>query len=316
MRQIRRVLGRLALAVLTLALLSVAVFLLAQVLPSDIARQILGKYATSEQVADLNEQLGMNRPPLERYFEWAGGFIRFDWGTSPVSGAEILPLLRDATLKSVQLGLLSFVIGILVALVGGILAAKRPGSKLDAAINYSAVAVAGVPEMVVAVVSIAVFGVGLGWFPVTAQTDSPSPLVQLHHLILPALVMAPATACYVLRIVRAEAIKIYESDYVRTAVLQGASGWRVDIVHGLRNLLSPVMPAFGANLIYMTTGMIVIERLFNYPGLGNALFSAANAKDVSVLTTGTMIAAVVVVVVNLLSDVAMVALNPRAKGRA
>lgn len=307
---------RVALALATLVLLSVGVFFLAQVLPGDLPEKMLGRFASAEQVALLTEQLGLNRPIIERYLEWAVGFVTLDWGVSPLSGASVFDLLTEATLKSIRLGLLSFLIAVLLAFIGGIFAAKKAGSRWDSVINYSAVAAAGIPEMVIAIVFIAVFSVGLGWFPPSAQTRSDSILVQLHHLLLPALVIAPATAGYLLRIIRAEALVVYNSDYVRTATLKGAGPLRIDLSHGLRNILSPVMPVLGANLIYMATGMIVVERLFNYPALGNVLYNAAMSKDVVVLTTGTMIAGVILVGINLLSDLAMVLLNPKAKAVA
>lgn len=309
----RFVLNRLILTVITLVLLSLAVFFLAQVLPGDIARQILGPYAAPEQVDMLNERLGTYDPFLDRYLSWAGGFITGNWGVSPILGVPVQTVLADATLKSFQLALLAFIIVLAISFFFGIRAAKRAGSVRDAIVNYTAVGIGGIPEMVTSVIFIAVFAVALRWFPSSAQTTSDSPFVQLYHILLPALALAPTTIGYTLRIVRAQAIDVFSSDYVRTATLKGASPARIEVRHAFKNILSPISPVLGANFIYLVTGIVAIERLFNYPALGTALFNAAISKDVVVLATGTMIAASIVILVNLLADVIMVLLNPKAQ---
>lgn len=309
----RMIAYRLLFTVLTLFVVSVGIFLLAQVLPGDIGRTILGPYASPEQVAALNSQLGFDRPAAVRYVEWLVGFVTGQWGISPVLGSPIDTVLLAALGRSVLLAVVAFLISAPISYMLGSYAGRHPGSRVDRLINLGSVGASGTPDIVSGVVLIAVFAVALRVFPSTAQTSDPNPLVQVYYLVLPSLAVAPTIVGYLARIVRANTREVVESDYVRTAVLKGIPGSWVRRRHIGRNAIVPGLAIFSAQLVYLLTGLVAIERLFSYPGLGSVLLNATRTSDLMLLATGTLLAAVLLIGVNFLADVAMVLLNPRLR---
>ncbi|GAA0991699.1 ABC transporter permease [Subtercola frigoramans] len=310
------ILYRVLFTVLTLFVVSIGIFLLAQVLPGDIGRTILGSYATPEQVAALNDQLGVNRPVIVRYFEWLGGFVTGNWGSSPVLGSGIGPVLTAALGRTVLLAAVAFAISAPISYFLGSYAGRHPGSRADRVINLGSVGASGTPDIVSGVLLIAIFAVVLRVFPSTAQTSDPSILTQIYYLILPSLAVAPTIVGYLARIVRANTREVVESDYVRTAVLKGVPRSWVRRRHIGRNAVVPGLAVFSAQLVYLLTGLVAIERLFNYPGLGSVLLKATQTSDVVLLATGTLLAAVLLISVNLVADITMVLLNPRLRTAA
>lgn len=308
----RMVLNRILFTLLTLFVVSIGIFLLAQVLPGDLGRTILGPYATPEQVDALNRELGMDRPVAVRYLDWLAGFVTGDWGVSPVLGEDVRGVLVAALGRSVALALVAFAIAAPIAYLLGSWAGRHPGSRGDRAVNLLSVGASGTPDIVSGVVLIAVFAVALRAFPATAQVSDPNPFVQIYYLILPGLALAPTIVGYLARIVRANTRDVVESDYVRTAVLKGIPRSWIRR-HISRNAIVPSIAVFSAQLVYVVTGVVAIERLFNYPGIGSVLLRATNSSDIVLLTTGTLLAAVVLVLINLVADVAIILLNPRMR---
>ncbi|GAB3600178.1 ABC transporter permease [Microbacterium tumbae] len=309
-------LTRAVFTVLTLLAVSAGIFLLAQVLPGDIGRTMLGPYATPEQVAVLNEELGLNRPMAVRYLEWVGGFVSGQWGASPVLGSDIAPVLAAALGRTVMLAIVAFLIAAPLSYAVGSYAGRHPGSRADRVLNLTSVGASGTPDIVTGVVLIAVFAVALRAFPATAQTTDPNPIVQVYHLILPGIAVAPTIVGYLARIVRANTREVTESDYVRTAVLKGIPRSWVRRRHIGRNAIVPGLAVFSAQLVYLLTGLVAIEKLFNYPGLGSLLLKATQTNDLVLLATGTLLAATLLIAVNLIADVAMVLLTPRLRTAA
>jgi peptide/nickel transport system permease protein len=309
----RMIMHRLLLTVLTLFVVSVGIFVLAQVLPGDIGRTMLGPYASPDQVAALNDQLGLNRPVAVRYLEWLGGFVTGQWGTSPILGSEIGTVIASAAGRTALFAVVAFLISAPISYLVGSYAGRHPGSRLDRVINLGSVGASGTPDIVSGVVLIAVFAVALRVFPSTAQTTDPNPITQVYYLILPSLAVAPTIVGYLARIVRANTREVAESDYVRTAVLKGIPDAGIRRRHIGRNAIVPGLAVFSAQLVYLLTGLVAIERLFNYPGLGSILLKATETNDVIVLATGTMLVAVLLIMVNLVADIAMVLLNPRLR---
>jgi len=310
---LRMISQRILFTLLTLFVVSLGVFVLAQVIPGDLGRTMLGPYATPDQVAALNDELGLNRPVLERYGEWIGGFVTGDWGVSPVMGVSVTTVLFEALGKSLLLGAVAFAIAVPVSFILGTVAAKRPGTRTDKLINMLSVGASGVPDIVSGVVLISIFAVALRVFPSTAQTTDPNPLTQIYYLLLPSLALAPTMVGYLARIVRENTRDVVQSDYVRTAVLKGIPRSIINRRHIQRNSIAPSLAVFGAQLAYLTTGIVAIERLFNYPGLGSVLFKATSSSDIVLLATGTMLAAVVMVIINFSADMSMILLNPKLR---
>lgn len=312
----RIVASRLVFAALTLLVVSMGIFLLAQVLPGDIGRTLLGPYASADQVAALNTELGVDRPAAVRYVEWLGGFVTGQWGVSVVTGAEISTTVLSALGRSALLGAVAFAISAPIAYALGSYAGRHPGSAADRFVNLGSVGLSGTPDIVSGVLLIAVFAVALRIFPSTAQTGDPNILVQIYYLILPSIAVAPTIVGYLARIVRANTIEVNGSDYVRTAVLKGIPRSWVRRRHIGRNAIVPGIAVYGAQIVYLFTGLVAIERLFNYPGMGSMLLQATRTTDITLLTTGTMVAALLLIGVNLLTDLAMILLNPRTRTAA
>jgi peptide/nickel transport system permease protein len=308
----RFLLRRLGLALLTLLLVSVIVFVTVQLLPGDLGRTILGPYASEEQVAELNESLGADDPALVRYADWLSRFVQGDWGTSAVLRQPVRPLVLDRLGNSLLLALYALVLAVPVALTLGILAARRRGRPLDAAVSVSAVSLLAMPEFVVGTILSIVFAVELGWFPVSsAVPDSAVSLV--HELTLPAAVLALVLFGSLARVARAAALAAFDADYTRTATLKGLPSRTVVARHVLPNALPPTIAAVGAHVGYLVGGLVVVETLFAYPGLGKLLLDSAAAHDLAPLEACVLATAIVVMAANLAADVAASALDPRLR---
>jgi peptide/nickel transport system permease protein len=311
----RFLLRRAGLAVLTLLLVSVIVFAVVQLLPGDLGRTILGPYATEEQVAALNENLGEGDPALVRYAEWLSRFVHGDWGTSAVLRQPVRPLVLDRLANSLLLAVYALVLAVPLAVTLGMLAARRRGRTLDVAVSASAVSLLAMPEFVVGTILSIVFAVQLGWFPVSASVPD-GPVSLVYELTLPAAVLALVLFGSLARVVRAATVEALEADYARTAALKGLPGRTVLARHVLPNVLPPTTAAVGAQVGYLVGGLVVVETLFAYPGLGKLLVDSAAAHDLAPLEACVLVTAVAVMLANLAADVVASALDPRLRRAA
>ena len=305
---------RLLMAGFTLLLLSLILFLTTSVLPGDVGRRILGGTANEAAVAALNRELGTDRPAIEQYTDWLLGVLRGDLGRSYSLKMPVTELLGPALLNSFKLTLLVIAMLVPLAIAGGIWAAIRRGTATDHVITLGAASATTIPDFVTGITLLIVFSVGLGWFPIsgTAPRDA-SLLSQLHHLVLPALCMVIGLGGYVLRMSRAGLILALESDYARTAHLKGLPAKVVVVRHVLRNGLIPTIAVVATQIGYIFGGLVVIEVLFNYNGVGKALYVAASQKDFPVLQGGVMIVGAVFFLVTILGDILQAALDPRLR---
>src|ERR1700730_1372017 len=310
----RFLLRRLLLALVTLWLLSVIVFLAAHVLPGAVARRILGPFADPRAVASLDHQLGVDRPILVQYLSWLGGALHLDFGDSlsfrePVSG-----LLGRALVNSLKLGAVAFVIVVPLGILGGIVAAMNRGRFLDRLITVAGLSATVVPEFVSGIVLIIVLGITLRLLPITAQAPEGSgPLTQVYYLIMPALPLVLVLFGYLARIARAGMIDALDADYTRTAVLKGLPRRTVILRHVLRNALLPTIAVVATQTGYLIGGLVVIEFIFNYQGIGQLLYSAAQHKDFPLLQAGGMVVGVVYLTAALAGELAHSLLNPRIR---
>jgi peptide/nickel transport system permease protein len=303
---------RLGLALLTLLLVSMIVFATAQLLPGDLGRTILGPYASEEQVAALNEQLGEDDPAAVRYASWLARFVRGDWGTSAALQQPVRPLVLDRLGNSLLLALYALALAVPLAVTLGMLAARRRGRPLDAAVSGSAVALLAMPEFVVGTILSIVFAVELGWFPVSSSVPDGA-VSLLYELTLPAVVLALVLFGSLARVARASSLAVFDADYTRTATLKGLPGRTVVARHVLPNVLPPTIAAIGAHVGYLVGGIVVVETLFAYPGLGKLTLDSALAHDFAPLEACVLATAIVVMVANLTADVAASALDPRLR---
>jgi peptide/nickel transport system permease protein len=300
--------------VLTLWLISLIVFFAGQILPGDPGRAILGPFAAKGAVQVLDTQLGVNRPLVTRYLSWIGGLLHGNMGTSYSYRTAVEPFVRAAMINSVKLALLAFVIVVPLGIIGGVIAALNAGRAVDRIISVTGLSLATVPEFVSGIVLIVVFGVTLKVLPVTASAgQGAGDLTQFRHLILPAIPLVFVLFGYIARMARAGTIEALNSDYARTAVLKGLPRATMIRRHILRNSLLPTITVIATQTGYLIGGLVVVETLFNYQGIGNLIYKAAQAKDFPMLEAGVLTIGVVYVLATLTADLLLVALNPRLR---
>jgi len=307
-------LRRLGLMVLTLWILSLIVFFAGQIVPGDPGRATLGQFASPSAVQVLDHQLGVDRPLLTRYLSWIGGVLHGNLGTSYAYRSAVEPFIRAALINSIKLALLAFVIVVPLGILGGVIAALYAGRGVDRVISVTGLSLASLPEYVTGIVVIVVFGVTLKWLPVTASAgQGAGVLSQFQHLILPAIPLVFILFGYISRMARAGTIEALNSDYTRTAVLKGLPQATVIRRHVLRNSLLPTITVIATQTGYLIGGLVVVETLFNYQGLGLLIYKAAKAKDFAMLEAGVLIIGVVYVLATLAADLLLTALNPRLR---
>jgi len=305
---------RLLLAIVTLWLLATIVFVITNVLPADVGRTILGPFAPQESVDALNERLGTNRPILVRYVESLQGIVTFDFGESFVSGQPVLPQLLGAVGRSAKLAGLALLITIPISILAGLYAARRRDGKSDRAIVLIGVTTSSIPEFITGTILVVVVGVQLGWLPVlaTAPPDSDI-LTQIRYLLMPATAMAIVYFGYIARMTRAGAIEVLQSDYTRTATMKGLTSAQMMRYHVLRNALVPTVAVIAVQIGYLFGGIIAVEKIFNYNGMGATMLFAAQNKDLPMLTAGVLIIGIVYMVATLAADLIMAWMNPRIR---
>jgi peptide/nickel transport system permease protein len=307
-------LKRLGLMVLTLWILSVIVFLAGEVLPGDPGRAILGNLASQSSVQALDHQLGVDRPLITQYLGWIGGLLHANLGKSYTYQAAVEPFVRAALINSLKLAALAFVIVVPLGIIGGVVAALYNGRAVDRFISVTGLSLSTVPEFVSGIVLIVVFGVTLKWLPVTAAAgEGASAGSQFRHLILPAIPLVIILFGYISRMARAGTIEALNADYTRTAILKGLPRATVLRRHVLRNSLLPTITVIATQTGYLIGGLVVVETLFNYQGIGQLIFKAAQAKDFPMLEAGILVIGVVYVVATLIADLLLIALNPRLR---
>ena len=307
-------LKRLGLMILTLWILSLIVFFAGQILPGDPGRSILGNLAPQSSVQALDHRLGVDRPLLTRYLSWLGGLLHGNFGTSYTYQSAVEPFVRAALINSIKLAVLAFVIVVPLGIAGGVIAALYSGRGVDRVISVTGLSLSSVPEFVSGIVVIVVFGVALKALPVTASAGAGAGAwSQFRHLILPAIPLVFVLFGYIARMARAGTIEALNSDYARTAVLKGLPQSTVIRRHILRNSLLPTITVIATQTGYLIGGLVVVETLFNYQGLGNLIYKAAQHHDEAMLEAGVLIIGVVYVVATLIADILLTLLNPRLR---
>lgn len=305
---------RIGLALLTLLLLSMIIFFAGQVLPGDPGRAILGNLASEQSVKLLDHRLGVDRPLVVQYWSWISGMFRGRLGTSYQYSAPVSSFLFPAVLRSLKLAAVAFVIVVPLSILGGVVAALNRGRAVDRIISTTSLSLSTVPEFVSGIVLILVFAITLKVLPSTASAPQGSSLLtQLRYLILPAIPLVIILFGYIARMARAGMIEALESDYARTATLKGLSRWVVIRRHLLRNSLLPTITVIATQTGYLIGGLVVVETLFVYPGLGSLILNAAKNKDFPMLEAGVLFIGVVYLTATLVADILYTVLNPRVR---
>jgi peptide/nickel transport system permease protein len=310
----RFLLRRVGLALVTLLLLSMIIFLMANVLPGDVGRRILGPFADPRAVAALNHQLGVDRPLVIQYVSWLGGAVHGDFGRSLSFRAPVSDLLGRALVNSLKLAAVAFVMVVPLGILGGIVASLNRDKFLDRFISVTGLSGIAMPEFVTGIVLILLFGITLRIFPITATAPAGSgPLTQIYYLIMPALPLVFVLFGYIARITRAGMNEALDADYTRTAYLKGLSRGVVIRRHVLRNALLPTIAVVATQTGYLIGGLVVIEFIFNYQGIGQLIFTAAQQKDFPLLQAGVLVLGIVYLTATLIADVLYSLLNPRIR---
>jgi len=305
---------RLLLSLVTLWLLATIVFIIANVLPNDVGRTILGPFAPQESVDALNERLGTNRPIFIRYVDTMAGLVTLDFGDSFITGKPVLPDLMAAVARSAKLAGLALFLTIPVAILAGLYAARRRDKLADRGIVLLGVTSSSIPEFVTGTILVVVVGVQLKLLPVLAtpppNADIPT---QIRYLLMPATAMAIVYFGYIARMTRSGTIDVLQSDYTRTAAMKGLTTSQTMRRHVLRNALIPTVAVIAVQIGYLFGGIIAVEKIFNYNGMGQTMLFAAQRKDIPTLTAGAIIIGIVYMLATLTSDLIIAWMNPRIR---
>jgi peptide/nickel transport system permease protein len=308
---------RLALSAVTLALLSMIVFAGGQLLPGDVGRNILGPLADARAVAALNHQLRADQPVMLQYGHWAAHALRGDFGMSTAFRAPVAPMVFHALLNSLKLACVTLILVVPASIAAGVYAALCAGRWQDRAIGLVSLSLTVLPEFVTGIVLILIFGIWLRVLPIEAATPpGASALSQLRHLILPALPLVLVLFGYIARIARAGTVAALDADYTRTAMLKGLPRRTILLRHVLRNALLPAITVIAGQTSYLIGGLVVVETLFRYQGIGSLILTAAHGRDYRVLEAGILAVGAIFIAATLAADMLTGVLDPRLRGGA
>lgn len=309
---LKMVAQRLALGLLTLFIVSLIIFLGVQLLPGDLAQAILGQSATPETVAAFRHQLQLDLPAYERYFNWLFGILHGDMGRSLANQREIAELISGRLLNTLFLAALAASIAVPLAVTLGVLAALYRNSFYDRAVNVVTLTSISFPEFFVAYILILFFAVKLSVFPSIANVGGDIPFWErIYRSLLPALTLTLVVVAHMMRMTRAAIINLLASPYIEMANLKGISRARIIVRHALPNALSPIINVIVINLAYLVVGVVIVEVVFVYPGLGQLLVDSVSKRDIPVVQAASMIFAATYVLLNLTADVLAILSNPR-----
>jgi peptide/nickel transport system permease protein len=308
------VVQRLALGLLLLLAVSILIFAGTQILPGDVAQSILGQSATPEALANLRESMGLNEPAFSRYISWLGGVLVGDLGTALSSGADITESIGKRLYNTVFLASVAAVISIPLAVLLGLVAVRFKNRWPDKLISATTLASISLPEFFIGYLLILVFSVNLGWFPSVATVyDSMSFFERLNVVILPALTLTLVVLAHMMRMTRAAILNVMQSAYIETAELKGLNRFKIIRKHAFPNAIAPIVNVVMLNMAYLIVGVVVVEVIFVYPGMGQYLVDHVSKRDVPVVQACGLIFAAIYIGLNLFADIVSILANPRLR---
>lgn len=308
------VFGRLALVVLVLVAVSILVFAITAVLPGNVAYLILGQFAPPEQVKALELKLGLNDPLIEQYLRWAWRFVTGDFGESMLMSRPVAPLVSEAILRSLTLASISFVLIAVIGIVLGVVAALRHNKPLDHAVSVGTYLGIAVPEFFWSIVVILIFASWLGWLPSSGYEPLSTGVWNwAQHLIAPVLTLVFGHLAHVSRLTRSSMIEVLQSPYVTAARAKGLPERRVVVRHALRNALLPTITVLALDVGRLMGGIVVIETVFAYPGLGRLIVFSIQSRDIPTLQAAILVVAAIYALANLAADLLYAFLNPKIR---
>jgi len=305
---------RIALSLLLLLLISVVIFAGTMVLPGDVAQSILGQSATPEALANLRAELGVNDPPVQRYFAWLFGAIQGDLGTALTSGQEISEALASRFWNTLFLAFWAAVVAVPLAIFLGLLAVRFKDRWPDKLISGVTLASISIPEFLIGYVLMYLIAVQLRWFPSVAMiNDNMSLFEKLNAIALPIAVLTLVVLAHMMRMTRAAILNVMQSAYIETAELKGLNAFQVIYRHAFPNAVAPIVNVVMLNLAYLVVGVVVIEVVFVYPGMGQYLVDHVSKRDVPVVQACGLIFAAVYIGLNMVADIVAILSNPRLR---
>lgn len=303
---------RLGLGLLTLWVVSMIIFLGVELLPGDLAEAILGQSATEETVAAFRRELKLDLPPHERYLDWIIGILQGDMGKSLANQREISELIGVRLWNTMFLAVVAAIISVPLAVMLGILAALYRNSIYDRVVNVVTLSSISFPEFFVAYILILFLAVKLGWFPSISNVSEDLGLWErIYRVSLPALTLTLVVVAHMMRMTRAAIINLLASPYIEMANLKGLSRSRIIVKHALPNAWAPIINVIVINLAYLVVGVVVVEVVFVYPGLGQLLVDSVSKRDMPVVQASSMIFAATYILLNLTADILSILTNPR-----
>ncbi len=308
-------LRRLGSLLATLVVMSFIIFLLVEIMPGDVAQMILGQSATEESVAALREARGLNDPLLERYGRWISGVVVGDLGESVyMKGVSINSILWRKVGHSVILAMTAFIIFVPLSIFFGVLAGVKEKKPIDSIISFFGLATMALPEFVSGVILITVFAVQLKWFPIVSVLPIGESIWQnLNIVILPALSITLVMFGYISRMQRSSMISVMNSDYIRAATLKGMPRKYVIFRHALKNAMLPTITIIGMNMGWLFGGLVVVETLFGFPGMGSLLMTGIKTRDVPLIEACVLLITIIYSVSTMITDIMYSYLNPRIR---
>lgn len=312
----RTIVQRLGVGLLTLFIVSLVIFSLVEMLPGDYAKTMLGQAATPETVAAFQREIGLDRPPVERYLNWVASVARGDFGQSFASRAgyprPVAELIAPRLRNTLFLAGVTALIAVPLALLLGFLAALYRNSLFDRLINSLTLTTISLPEFFMAYVLTLFLSMKLGWLPGLANVDADTPFLErLARCALPAITLTLVIVAHMMRMTRAAIVNLLASPYIEMARLKGNTKWRVILHHALPNAWAPIVNVIAFNLAYLVVGVVVVEVVFVYPGIGQLMVDAVTSRDIPVVQACALIFAGTYILLNLAADILSIVSNPR-----
>ena len=311
---LRMLLRRCVLGAVTVAIVSAIIFLGVELLPGDACTAFLERDAKGQMLENCRKDFGLDRPALTRYFEWAGNALQGDLGMSASGRKSIAELVGHRMKNSLLLAAVSLSVGVPMAIFLGVITGLWRDRPIDLFFSTAAILAMTIPEFVSATVLILIFSVWLGWLPGIVVTSVSAPASEFFpEILLPVFVLAMVMMAHILRMVRSSVIEVMAGDYIQMATLKGVPYWRIVFSHALPNALLPAINVVALTIAWLLGGVVVIEVVFNYPGLGRMMIDAISDRDLPVVQAIALIVASVYVGVNLTADILTMVANPRLR---
>ncbi|MEO0780342.1 MAG: ABC transporter permease [Pseudomonadota bacterium] len=305
---------RLGLGLIILLVISIIIFFMVELLPGDIAQAVLGQGATEENLAVLREQMGLNKPAVVRYLDWLSGAVLLDFGTSIVTGAPVVETIGTRFMNTLFLACYAAVIAVPISIILGVLVALLRNTIFDRAANVVTLSFISSPEFFLGYILILYFAVKWQMFPaISSLSDNMTFLELLERTFLPALTLVLVVMAHMMRMTRAAIINLLASPYIEMARLKGTPPWKVIVKHALPNAWAPIINVVALNLAYLITGVVLVEVVFVYPGIGQALVDSVAKRDFPVVQACCLIFAATFILLNLAADVGAILTNPRLR---